>query len=175
MDQKLWKNTYLQLAYNRQSYDFEAWQASNPTGMKGDPNQFLRDALPRIPTRAKLHFETYWTNRLRAEKSDNLRFTASQRFNLGKWGEYRFAGMAEREERAFLNIATNEAWVDPANSNRGAFAANPNGSGNRVLRRHYVTLGDQATYYASPQHPGPGGSSLAWSIRAIRRDASTPG
>ncbi len=160
VDQKVGKGTYLQLAFNRQTYDFEAWQASNPTGMKGDPNQFLRDGVTPNPHAGELYFETYWTNRIRQEKSDNLRFTASQDLNLGKWGEYRFAGMAEREERTFLNIATNEAWVDPATSNRGAFAANPNGSGNRVLRRHYVTLGDQATYYASPQHPGPGGGFI---------------
>lgn len=160
VDQKLWKNTYLQLAYNHQQYDFEAWQASNPTGMKGDPNQFLRDGVTPNPHAGELYFETYWTNRIRKEKSDNLRFTASQDLNLGKWGEYRLAALAEREERTFLNLATNEAWVDPAASNRGAFAANPNASGNRVLRRHYVRLGDQSTYFASPQHPGPDGGFI---------------
>ncbi|MDP3072889.1 MAG: hypothetical protein Q8N18_21535 [Opitutaceae bacterium] len=153
VDQKLGKNTFLQLAFNHQRYDFDTWQASNPTGMKGDPNQFLRDGVTPNPHAGELYFETYWTNRVRAESLDNLRFTASQEFDFGKWGEYRVAGLAEREERQFLNQAYNEAWVDPANSNRGAFAANPNGSGNRVLRRHYVTLGDQKTYYASPQHP----------------------
>ena len=151
-DQKLWKSTFLQLAFNHQRYDFEAWQASNPTGLKGDPNQFLRDGVTANPNAGRLYFETYWTNRIRNESSDNLRFTVSQEFNLGKWGEYRLAGLAEREERTFYNQGTNEAWIDET-TNRGAFAAAPNASANRVLRRHYVTVGDQATYYASSQHP----------------------
>lgn len=152
VDQKLGRATFLQLAFNHQSYDFEAWQASNPTGMKGDPNQFLRDGTPN-PNAGRLYFETYWTNRIRNEDSDNLRFTVSQELNLGRWGEYRVAGLAEREERTFFNQGSNEAWIDET-TNRGAFAAAPNASANRVLRRHYVTLLDQATYFASSQHPG---------------------
>ncbi len=153
-DQKLWKSTHLQLAYNHQNYDFQAWQASAPTGMKGDPNQFLRDGVTPNPHAGELYFETYWTQRLREEQLDNLRVTASHEFNLGRWGEYRFAGLAEREERTFLNNAKNEAWINEATT-QGAFAAAPEAGGNRVLRRHYVTLGDQSTYYASPQHPDP--------------------
>jgi iron complex outermembrane receptor protein len=153
-DQKLWKSTHLQLAYNHQNYDFQAWQASAPTGMKGDPNQFLRDGVTPNPHAGELYFETYWTQRLREEQLDNLRVTASHEFNLGRWGEYRFAGLAEREERTFLNNAKNEAWINEATT-QGAFAAAPEAGGNRVLRRHYVILGDQSTYYASPQHPDP--------------------
>lgn len=152
IDQKLWKSTFLQFAFNRQRYDFEAWQASNPTGLKGDANQFLRDGVTPNPNAGGLYFETYWTNRNRDETSDNYRFTASQEFNFGKWGEYRLAGLFEREERTFYNQGTNEAWIDET-TDRGAFAAAPNASANRVLRRHYVTLLDQATYFASSQHP----------------------
>ncbi len=159
-DQKLGKSTFLQLAFNRQSYDFEAWQASNPTGLKGDPNQLLRDGVTANPNAGRLYFETYWTNRIRNESSDNLRFTVSQEFNFGKWGEYRLAGLAEREERTFYNQATNEAWIDET-TNRGAFAAAPNASANRVLRRHYITVPDQATYYASSQHPTATGGLVA--------------
>ena len=46
----------------------------------------------------------------------------------------------------------NEAWIDEV-TQQGAFGAAPSGSANRVLRRHYVALGDQSTYYAA-QHPG---------------------
>ena len=83
IDRRFWKNTYLQLAYNHQNYNFEAWQASNPTGMKGDPNQFLRDGVTPNPNAGRLYFETYWTQRNRNEDSDNFRFTASQELNFG--------------------------------------------------------------------------------------------
>ena len=48
----------------------------------------------------------------------------------------------------------NEAWIDEV-TQQGAFGAAPSGSANRVLRRHYVALGDQSTYYAVS-------SILAW-------------
>ncbi|MBI5767895.1 MAG: hypothetical protein HZA93_08870 [Verrucomicrobia bacterium] len=151
LDQKFGKNINVQLALNHQEYVFEAWQASAPTGLKGDPNQFLRDGTAN-PNAGRLYFETYWTQRHRREKSDNYRLTASHELNLGKWGEYRAAGLANREVRNLYQEGDNEAWIAEA-TNGGAYNASPSAGANRVLRRHYITVGDQATYYASPQHP----------------------
>lgn len=153
IEQKFGKNTHFQLAFNHQDSDFESWQSRENTGLKGDPNQFLRDGVTPNPNAGGLYFQTYWATFLRNESLDNLRATLSQELNLGKWlGEYRLAALGEREWSRFARRGGNEAWFDEA-TGRGAFNANPESSANRVFRRHYVTVGDQGTYFASSANP----------------------
>jgi iron complex outermembrane recepter protein len=153
VERRFGRDTFLQLAWNHQDYDFEVWQATNPTALKGDPNRFLRDGVTPNPHAGELYFETFWTKRARAERSDNFRLTASHEFNFGQWGEYRLAGLAEREMRTFYNNAFSEGLRTSADT--GAFTANAEGVANRLFRRHYITVGDYATYYASSRHPDP--------------------
>lgn len=168
VEQKVGSSFFFQLAYNHQNYDFKAWQATANTGLKGDPNRFLADGVTPNPHAGEMYFETYWTRRLRAERLDNLRLTASTEFSLGRWGDYRFAGLAEREESNWSKDNTNEGWMDEA-TNRGAFNSTPSASINRVLRRHYITPGDYSTYFSSYAHPGAAGFVTGMN------DPSTPG
>lgn len=153
VEQKLFKRTYLQLAFNHQESEFHSWQSRNNTGLKGDPNQFLRDGTPN-PHAGRMYFEDWWANYNRWDKVDNLRFSVSQEINLGPWGEYRLAGLYEREESNFVAATFAEHWID-STTGRGAF--NNNGSpaviANRTFRRHYITLGDHGTYFASYNNP----------------------
>lgn len=151
VEQKLFKRTYLQLGFNHQESEFHGWQSRNNTGLKGDPNQFLRDGTPN-PHAGQMYFEDWWANYNRWDKSDNLRFSVSQEINLGKWGEYRLAGLYEREESNFISATFAEHWID-STTGRGAFNSSPAASVNRTLRRHYITLGNYGTYFASYNNP----------------------
>lgn len=156
LDRKFGKNTYLQLAYNHQDYDFMAWQAGNPTGLKGEPNQFLKDGVTPNPHAGQLYFETTWINRQRQEELDNFRLTLSTELDFGKWGEYRLAGLAEREESTWSKNNYNEIWSNAA-TGASVYNALSNNSVNFVRRIHYITEGDYGTYFASHANPGVGG------------------
>lgn len=155
-DHQISENTFLQLAYNHQNYKFEAFQAKSSGTLKGDPNEFLNDGVTPNPHAGEMFFDGYWVNRHRSEDSDNLRLTLSTEFDFERWGEYRIAGLAEREERNWSKNNFNEAWVDET-TNQGAFHFNPSRSTNRVYRRHYVTVGDASTYYNSFAPPSVSG------------------
>lgn len=154
LDHKLGKNTFLQLAFNHQDYDFEAWQASGASGLKGDPNRFMKDGVTPNPNAGGYYFESFWTHRYRSEALNNLRFSVSQELDFGKWGEYRLAGLAEREESNWSKDNYIEIWANEA-TNLGAFNTVRNSGVNRVMRRHYITPGDYGTYFSSFSAPAP--------------------
>lgn len=153
IEHKLGKKTYLQLAYNHQNYDFSSWQSRLNSGLKGDPNQFLRDGVTPNPHAGQMYFENWWVDYIRHEKLDNLRFSVSTELDFGKWGEYRLAALAEREESNFLKNSVAETWLDEG-TGRGAFNSLVTAGVNRVLRRHYITQGAYGTYFASFDNPG---------------------
>lgn len=149
---KLGKRSFLELAYNHQNYDFEAWQAFRISGLQGDPNRFLRDGVTPNPHAGQLYFDTEWEQRLRSEKFDNFRLTASTEFNLGKWGEYRLAGLAERELSFSEKRNYGDIWGS-ATGFGGAFNASAVSTANTVKHRHYIIERDFGTYYGSIASP----------------------
>ncbi len=157
IEQRIGENTYLELAYNHQEADqvsnVLAIGASDGATLKADLNETLPngDANPNFK---RLYIEGQYGRMVSESESDNIRLSASTRFDFGAWGDYRIAAMAEYEDRYFFQQQQRESFLkDSANGPTSAFgsANNPANGGTRVYRRAYVTPGDWASYYI----PGP--------------------
>lgn len=150
VDHEITKNIYLELAYNHQDNKSKAYQIPGSNrALMADPNQFLPTGAPN-PNVGRLFHEGNWIRYYSDQRSDNARASISSTFDLGKWGNYRVAAMAEREWRVSRGGTEGEVW-------EGApFSINPEAATNIVYRRNYVSEGDWSTYIINgPTTSGP--------------------
>jgi outer membrane receptor protein involved in Fe transport len=148
LEQRLGEKTFIELAYNHQDSEYRGnmlAQGSTEGGaLRADPNQFLPNGQPN-PNVGQYFVEGFWSLIEYQRRSDNTRLTVSSELDFGKWGNYRFAGLAEYEWRSTLRSNRWE-YLD-----QGRFAADSNSTTNQVRRRNYVVPGEWGTYYV----PGP--------------------
>ena len=142
------KRTFLELAYNHQDHRFDRYDArgDDVNGLKGDPQQLLPTGAAN-PNAGRLMLESAWTKLYRRDVVDTGRATLSHEVDAKKWGNYRFAALAEYEKSFIGSVAYNEIWAD-ATTGLAAFNVNaPENAQNNVWRRTYVAEHDWATYY----------------------------
>ena len=124
-----------------------------------NPNLFLTgDPNPTIPTHTlavvpnphtrQLYLEDNWSRDPFKDRNEIYRLSAAWEPNFGKWlGRHRLAGLAELTRQDRVRRWQNEILV---NQNNLAISnsANPEAAANQPWRRHYVSEGQFATYYA---------------------------
>jgi len=144
IEKRFGRRTFLELAFNHQD---ESRLNFNPgqTNFKiyGDPNRFLRTGQPN-PFAGQLFMETTtnsWERNKSKSSSDIGRATFSTEFDAGRWGNYRFAALAEYDSRIDVSDNQREVWAGRP------FNAAPENAANQVKRRTYVTERDWKTYF----------------------------
>jgi outer membrane receptor protein involved in Fe transport len=153
LEQKLGKNTFVELAYNHQESDFSSFDPRIAHWFKGDPNANLPGGLGANPNAGQLYVETQWRNFTRAEESDTARLTFATQVDAGKWGAYRFGLMGEYEETGYEGRTYEEIWRSSNTAVRnGLISANPENAANYAYRRRYVSMDDPENYYTQGPH-----------------------
>ena len=143
VEQRIGQNTYAQLSFNHQDYDWIGYDTNN-----GDGHRLLADPSANLLTAAnpyagRYYIETNWYRRNRRESFDTLRATLASEFDFGKAGRHRLAVMGERQTSNFWRDERREFWAG------APFNATPEAEVNAVLRRTYVTAGDWSSYRAN--------------------------
>lgn len=137
------KRTALEIGFNHQYMKNDSRDATvSSSNLVGDPNNFLPTGAAN-PYAGKLYLEAGWFRTISEQRSDATRATFTTGFDAGKWGDYRFAGMAEYQDNHTKQDQLGEFW-------EGApFNSNPVSGANLVYRRNYVDEGDWSTYYVN--------------------------
>lgn len=108
LQQQIGREGFVEPAYNRESGSGFAYQRTGDFALYGDPNRFVPNpngTATRVenPRAGQLYTdEVPYHNRERPEY-EVARATGAWRFDLGRFGDHRLAGMAER--------ATNRFWT----------------------------------------------------------------
>lgn len=155
------RNTFLEVAYNHQLslWDRMNPQVGTPQRLRGDPNQFRVDGSPN-PYAGRLYLEGGWQRHLAKDQSDTGRAMFSSGRDIGKWGNYRFAALAEYEKSFDGDNGLEEFWVDAATGLPAYNPAAENGQ-NQVYWRTYLNERQWGDYYLR----GPGGDKLLSNVR----------
>jgi outer membrane receptor protein involved in Fe transport len=142
-ERRIHRNSYVQLAYNHQDYNFLSFDISDgdANNLRGDPNAKLGASIN--PNAGSYYMETTWYRRHRKESLNTLRATLATELDLGKAGRHRLAAMGEKQRNSFWRDEGREYW------NGTPFNADPANAANLVFRRTYITPGDYSTYRAS--------------------------
>ncbi len=148
VDQRLWRNTYLELGFNHQDYGSRTVRASS-SSLSYDPNLTLPTGASH-PFGGRLMFDSTWIRRNEELRADNARLSLSTELDFGQWGKYRLAGLGEYQWQVMNRGQQIEVWAGaPFNSN------SPEAAVNQVFRRSYVNEGDWGSYYVnSPKQMG---------------------
>jgi outer membrane receptor protein involved in Fe transport len=153
LEQQLGRDGFIELAYNREHGAGFSHQMSGDFAVYGDPSQYspnpdgtaTRVANPRA---GQLYVEQIWYHNIEAIWNEVLRGTASWKLDLGRWGEHRLAGMAERAETTNRTTQGPEILVNATTRVPILNATAPENGQNHLYRRNYVANGAPATYYA---------------------------
>lgn len=147
MELKINPQTYLELSvgHNDSRTSGHGFIMEN---LKGSPNAYYSDKVTVNPYAGQLYFEGQWRQFDRTTDYSSYRATLSHEKDLGKFGNYRLALMAEKDDEEVFNVQRRETWVDA--NGVGLFNSSPENANNTVYRRHYITTeGDWESYYAS--------------------------
>ncbi len=151
VEQQLGKDGFLELAFNREAGSGFANELSGDFALYGDPNQFLPNpdgTATRVPNpnAGKLYTEHAWFFNSDTTTNQALRATASWKLDLGRFGEHRFASMAERSENTSTVYFGPDMLVNATTGVPLFNAAAPEAGTNTLWRRNYVTTGAPETY-----------------------------
>lgn len=143
VEQQLGKQSFLQLSFNHQEYDWVGYDSNNGEAhnLAADPNAIRNGAAN--PYAGGYYIDTNWYRRNRREEFDTLRATAATELDFGKAGRHRIAIMGERQTSNFWRDERREFWAG------APFNATPENNANVVFRRSYVTPGNWSTYRAN--------------------------
>ena len=153
LEQQLGRDGFLEVAYNREYGSGLSHQMSGDFAVYGDPNLYspnpdgttTRVANPRA---GQLYVEQIWYHNIEAVRNEVLRGTASWKLDLGRWGEHRLAGMAERAKSTNRTTQGPEILVNAATRVPILNATAPENGQNHLYRRNYVSADAPETYYA---------------------------
>ena len=135
LEAQLTSKTFVELAYNRQNVDSLSFQF-NDQGLRGDPNKFLADKVTPNPGAGKLFLEGQWVRWRKVNDFASYRATLSQEIDLRRWGNYRLAGMVERDQEYDSAQQKREVWVNA--TGQGLINPDPVNAQNVAYRRHYI-------------------------------------
>ncbi len=141
LEHRFGEKSFFELAYNYQYYKNDSRvMLEAAQNLMGDPNNFLPNGQPN-PNVGRLYFEGVWNRYIRDQTAHNVRSTYTTQFDAGKWGDYRFVGLADYRRERFRTRGVRQIW-------EGApFNATPEAVANAVWYRNYVTEGDWSTYH----------------------------
>ncbi|WP_414662764.1 TonB-dependent siderophore receptor [Horticoccus sp. 23ND18S-11] len=153
LEQQLGRDGFLEFAYNREHGSGFSHQMSGDFAVYGDPNLYspnpdgtaTRVANPRA---GQLYVEQIWYHNIEAVRNEVMRGTASWKLDLGRWGEHRLAGMAERSESTNRTTQGPEILVNATTRVPILNAAAPENGQNTLYRRNYVSANAPETFYA---------------------------
>jgi len=98
------------------------------------------------PNAGKLYVEQVGYHNFEDSTNRVMRATGSWKLDLGRWGEHRVAGMAERSINHYRTGQGPEILVNAATGVPILNAAAPENVQNYLYRRNYVTSGVPETY-----------------------------
>ena len=152
VEHRLAPKSHLEFAYNHQAgkLDRASPATDTPQRLRGDPNQRLNNGAAN-PYAGQVYLEGGWSRFVDQNQSDAGRVTFSTELDAKKWGNYRFAALAEYEKSFSGSVNTEEFWVD-AMTRQPAFNPIPENAQNYTYRRTYPMERDWATYHLN----GPG-------------------
>ncbi len=153
LEQRLGREGFVEIAYNREHGSGFSHQMSGDFGVYGDPNLHLPNpdgTGTRVPNprAGQLYVEQIWYHNIEDVWNEVLRGTASWRLDLGRAGEHRLAGMAERSEYTNRTTQGPQILVNSATGVPIMNATAPENGQNHLYRRNYVAYGEPETYYA---------------------------
>ena len=153
IEQQLGRDGFLEFAYNREHGAGFSHQMSGDFALYGDPNLYSPNpdgTATRVvnPRAGQLYVEQVWYHNIEAVRNEVFRGTASWRFDLGRWGDHRLAGMAERSENSFRTSQGPEILVNAATRVPILNPTAPENGQNTLYRRRYVTADEPETFYA---------------------------
>jgi iron complex outermembrane receptor protein len=142
VEQRIGKNVFLEFGYNHQVDKNTAYQGNDdsPITLKADVMNLLPTGEPN-PNVGRYFLESQTRRVFVSRASDDFRLTASTDLDFGKWGQYRLAGLGESEWRV-SQFNYQKEFFDGR-----PFSSDSVNNANLVFRRHYVTVGDWASYY----------------------------
>jgi iron complex outermembrane receptor protein len=153
LEQQLGRDGFIEIAYNREHGAGFSHQMSGDFAVYGDPSQYLPNpdgTTTRVanPRAGQLYVEQIWYHNIEAVWNEVLRGTASWKLDLGRFGEHRLAGMAERAESTNRTTQGPEILVNSTTRVPILNATAPENGQNTLYRRNYVANGAPDTYYA---------------------------
>ena len=156
LEQKLGRDGFLELAFNEEGGHGFAHQLTGSFTLNGDPNLFLPNpdgTATRVanPNAGKLYVEQVGYHNFEDTINRVMRATGSWRLDLGRWGEHRLAGMAERAIQHYRTGQGPEVLVNAATNLPILNAGAPENAQNYLYRRNYVTAGAPETYIPGPR------------------------
>lgn len=158
LQQKIGKNGFVELAYNYERASGFSHQLSGDFVLYGDPNQYLPNPDGTATRIANAHAGQLYVEQIpyfntEINRNEVVRATVSWNLDLGRFGEHRLAGMADRTENKNRywqgpEILVNRATQKPINNE-----ATPENSVNMLYLRNYVTAGAPETYIPARRDP----------------------
>ena len=140
-----------------------------PTGSPMQAPSNAGQPMPAAnPYAGQVYLEGGWSRFVDQSQSDTGRVTFSTEFDAKKWGNYRFAALAEYEKGFSGSVNTEEFWID-AVTRQPAFNPIPENAQNYTYRRSYPIERDWATYHLN----GPG-RDRAGRLAMIRCGSARP-
>ncbi len=151
---------YLDFSYNHQDSEFLGYDPNSGNltryGYLGDATNIWGDASNWLPTweanpyAGQLYIENNWTRRTNTTDIDNLRATAAYSFETGEFANHRFAVMAQRSWREYLNSEEAEVFEGaPFAVDWDEASGYAEFDSNRVFRRYYFEEGNSSDIRAS--------------------------
>ncbi|MBI5689775.1 MAG: TonB-dependent receptor plug domain-containing protein [Verrucomicrobia bacterium] len=153
IEQQLGRDGFVEFAYNREyGYGF-SYQMSGDLALYGDPNLYQPNpdgTATRVPNprAGQTYVEQAWYHNIEAMWNKVYRGTASWRFDLGRWGDHRLAGMAERSESTNRTTQGAEILVNSTTRVPIMNTTAPENGQNTLFRRRYVDPYAPDTHYA---------------------------
>lgn len=151
LEQKLGADGFLELAFNEETGNGFSHQLTGSFALFGDPNLYLPNpdgTASRVanPNAGRLYVEQVGYHNIEDTTNRVLRATGSWKFDFGRWGEHRLAGMAERSINHYRTSQGPEILVNAATGVPILTDTAPENAQNYLYRRNYVTPGAPETY-----------------------------
>ena len=156
LEQKLGADGFLEIAFNEEAGHGFSHQLTGAFSLYGDPNLYLPNpdgTATRVanPNAGKLYVEQVNYHNYEDTINRVMRATGSWKFDFGRWGEHRLAGMAERSINHYRTGQGPEILVNAATNVPILSATAPENAQNYLYRRNYVTPGAPESYIPSPR------------------------
>lgn len=161
LEQRLLTNLFAEVAFYHERGNWLNYDSGvgDNNFVQGDPNTYLRnptaihalsgfrpttDATGNTinPNAGQSYIDSTWRRRSSLYEHNALRASLAYDLDLGRFGEHRFALMAQRQQTDSGGMVEREVWLG------APFAADAAGDANAVWRRNYITLGQSASIHA---------------------------
>jgi iron complex outermembrane receptor protein len=150
LNHRWFRNLFMELAYNRSERRSDSTLGQAPT-LAADLNYRLPNGAlnPYFFGNGYYYAQQNFLRLKRVNTNDTLRASFSYERDLGRrWGQHRFAVMAERSINDESRLRSREVWANRP------YNVNPENNANQVIRRRYFQIGGPSANYTSGYQPG---------------------